>query len=382
MKNCISRVMGAAITAFVFAAAVTAQTGAISAAAGDKYLISAKAGGVNYVSGPVGVVRSVGKSGHLLKGDNLEIGDRVSTGADGKVEVLLNPGSYLRMGGSSAFEFKSTSLDDLSIRLDSGSAIFEVFATEDFVVTVNTPKTKFSLVDSGVYRIDVESAGTGKLEVWKGKALVNDSAEFVKAGREAALKGNSVAIAKFDRDEKDALDLWSKERAKELANITGQLARNTMRTALMRSYLGRQWDMFSSFGLWVYDPWRRSHCFLPFGLGWGSPYGYGFGNSIWYYNLPGVIFTPPAGGGPVRNISTVKPGRVIDNTPVRPPFAQVQGSSSATGRDVSSVKPGRASSIAGPSFDPDPIRSSAPSSFPSIPASAPVRSVSDTKGRP
>ncbi len=374
--------MGAAITAFVFAAAVTAQTGAISAAAGDKYLISAKAGGVNYVSGPVGVVRSVGKSGHLLKGDNLEIGDRVSTGADGKVEVLLNPGSYLRMGGSSAFEFKSTSLDDLSIRLDSGSAIFEVFATEDFVVTVNTPKTKFSLVDSGVYRIDVESAGTGKLEVWKGKALVNDSAEFVKAGREAALKGNSVAIAKFDRDEKDALDLWSKERAKELANITGQLARNTMRTALMRSYLGRQWDMFSSFGLWVYDPWRRSHCFLPFGLGWGSPYGYGFGNSIWYYNLPGVIFTPPAGGGPVRNISTVKPGRVIDNTPVRPPFAQVQGSSSATGRDVSSVKPGRASSIAGPSFDPDPIRSSAPSSFPSIPASAPVRSVSDTKGRP
>lgn len=374
--------MGAAITAFVFAAAVTAQTGAISAAAGDKYLISAKAGGVNYVSGPVGVVRSVGKSGHLLKGDNLEIGDRVSTGADGKVEVLLNPGSYLRMGGSSAFEFKSTSLDDLSIRLDSGSAIFEVFATEDFVVTVNTPKTKFSLVDSGVYRIDVESAGTGKLEVWKGKALVNDSAEFVKAGREAALKGNSVAIAKFDRDEKDALDLWSKERAKELANITGQLARNTMRTALMRSYLGRQWDIFSSFGLWVYDPWRRSHCFLPFGLGWGSPYGYGFGNSIWYYNLPGVIFTPPAGGGPVRNISTVKPGRVIDNTPVRPPFAQVQGSSSATGRDVSSVKPGRASSIAGPSFDPDPIRSSAPSSFPSIPASAPVRSVSDTKGRP
>lgn len=382
MKNCISRVMGAAITAFVFAAAVTAQTGAISAAAGDKYLISAKAGGVNYVSGPVGVVRSVGKSGHLLKGDSLEIGDRVSTGADGKVEVLLNPGSYLRMGGSSAFEFKSTSLDDLSIRLDSGSAIFEVFATEDFVVTVNTPKTKFSLVDSGVYRIDVESAGTGKLEVWKGKALVNDSAEFVKAGREAALKGNSVAIAKFDRDEKDVLDLWSKERAKELANITGQLARNTMRTALMRSYLGRQWDMFSSFGLWVYDPWRRSHCFLPFGLGWGSPYGYGFGNSIWYYNLPGVIFTPPAGGGPVRNISTVKPGRVIDNTPVRPPFAQVQGSSSATGRDVSSVKPGRASSIAGPSFDPDPIRSSAPSSFPSIPASAPVRSVSDTKGRP
>ena len=59
-------------------------------------------------------------AGCFFKGDTLEIGDRVSTADDGKAEILLNPGSYLRLGGHSAFEFKTTSLDDLQIRLRFG----------------------------------------------------------------------------------------------------------------------------------------------------------------------------------------------------------------------------------------------------------------------
>jgi hypothetical protein len=106
---------------FVAALAV-AQNDTISAAAGDRYVISAKAGGVNFVEGTVAVVRKSGRSGVLLKGDTLEIGDRVSTAENGKVEILLNPGSFLRLGGTSAFEFNNTSLDELEIRLDSGSA--------------------------------------------------------------------------------------------------------------------------------------------------------------------------------------------------------------------------------------------------------------------
>lgn len=388
MKNCISRIFGAAITAFVFAAAVSAQDGAIAAAAGDKYLISAKAGGVNFVQGAVGVVRTAGKSGLLLKGDRLEIGDRISTGADGKAEVLLNPGSYLRLGANSAFEFTTTSLDDLQIRLDSGSAIFEVFATEDFTVTVNTPKTKLTLIDSGIYRIDVEQGGIGKVAVWKGKARIgDDETAIVKSGREGVIGGSGLAVAKFDRDDKDDLEIWSKVRAKELAKVTAGLQNTNMRTALMRSFLGRQWNMYNSFGLWVYDPFRRNHCFLPFGWGWNSPYGYGFGNNIGYYNLPWVVYTPPTGtGAGPRAVRHVKPGGVRDNnSPVRPPFAQVQGSSGSTGRDVVFVKPGRGAA-ADSSFGSEPVRSSG--GFPSsgsgggsVPTS--TREIVNTKpGRP
>ncbi len=365
MKKSISRIFGAAIVAFVFAATLTAQDASIASAAGDKYLISAKAGGVNFVDGAVGVVRKAGKSGYLLKGDKLEIGDRVSTGSQGKAEVLLNPGSYLRLGPNSAFEFKSTSLDDLQIRLDAGSAMFEVFATEDFLVTVNTPNSKLTLIESGIYRIDVEKGGIGSIAVWKGKARFgDDETAIVKSGREATMNGSGLAVNKFDRDDKDELEIWSKDRAKELAKITAGLQRNTMRTALMRSFLGRQWNMYSSFGLWVYDPFRRAHCFLPFGMGWGSPYGYGFGNNLGYYNLPVVVYYPPPRGndGPPRTPREVKPGRV-DFEPVRPPFAQVQGSSGSTGRDFGTVKPGRASDDGSP-FGNEPVRSGG-MSFPS-----------------
>lgn len=378
------RVLSVACAVLVFVGLGFAQNDSMLAAAGDKYLISARAGGVNLVDGTVGVVRDAGVSGRLVKGDRLEIGDRVSTGAGAKAEVLLNPGSFLRLAPLSAFEFESTSLDDLRVRLDSGSAIFEVFATTDFVVTVMTPKGKFVLIDSGVYRIDVAADGLATVEVWKGKAQVGDDRNaVVKSGRRAASVSGSVTVAKFDRGSKDEFERWSQSRAKELADITGRLERNAMRTALMRSYLGRQWNVFDSFGLWVYDPFRRSHCFLPFGWGWGSPYGYGFGSNIWYYNLPGVVFTPPSGGGnPVSPVLTVKPGR-IHQEPVRPPYAQVQGSSGPTGSDFRTFKPGRTADI-DTSMNSEPIRSSgggfsAPSS--ASPSSAPP--VMDTKpGRP
>ncbi len=397
MKNCISRILCAAITAFVFAAAVSAQSDAIAAAAGDKYLISAKAGGVNFVQGPVAVVRTEGKSGQLLKGDKLDIGDRISTGADGRAEILLNPGSYLRLGGNSKFEFKTTSLDDLQVKLDSGSAIFEVFATKDFTVSVNTPKTKITLIDSGIYRVDVAADGSGKMAVWKGKAQVGDDENAtVKSGREAALNDSQLAIAKFDRDEKDELDIWSKDRAKDLAKATGQLARNTMRSVLMDSFMGRGWNMYSSFGLWVFNPMTGRSCFLPFGWGWNSPYGYGFGSNIWYYNLPSsIIYYQPT----IRNPSGgVTPGVTPPNTktgnsvrtlePVRPPFTQVQGSSGATGKDYSPIRPGRSVDVdGGGGFTP--IRpagggfpSGGSSPAPAAAPSAPVKSSSPGRGRP
>lgn len=366
MKNSISRIVSVAVMAFLFVVGASAQDdNKISSSAGDKYVISAKAGGVNFLEGTVAIVRKAGTSGFLLKGDRLQIGDRVSTGADGKAEILLNPGSYLRLGGNAAFEFKTTSLDDLQIRLDSGSAIFEVFATEDFRVTVNSPKTKFSLIESGIYRINVAADGRGKIAVWKGRAQIGNETATVKSGREGVLSGSQVAIAKFDRDDKDSLELWSKSRAKDLAKSSASLARNSMRTALMSSFLGRGWNMYDSFGLWIFDASRGSHCFLPFGYGWNSPYGYGFGHSIWYYNLPTSVIYPPS-NGPIRVVR--------DHKPTIPAFVQAQGTSGSTGRDPHAVKPGREDS----SFGSEPIRSSGGSTY-SPPPSTEIKAVRTSK---
>src|SRR4030095_8535181 len=168
MKNQFLRYFLLCLSFALACVATSAQNDTLSAAAGERYLISANAGGVNFVEGTVSVARKDGKSGQLLRGDKLEIGDRVSTAADGKIEILLNPGSYLRLGGNSSFACKTTSLDDLQLVVYSGSAILEVFAAEEFQVAVSTPATNYLIVATGVYRIDVLNDREATLEAWTG----------------------------------------------------------------------------------------------------------------------------------------------------------------------------------------------------------------------
>lgn len=329
MRINLSRVAAAGFLMALCVLGAVAQRETIAAAAGDKYVISAKAGGVNFVEGAVSVSRKNGRSGLLLKGDQIQIDDVVSTGTDGRAEVLLNPGSYVRLGSSTNFEFDTTSLDDLQLSIGKGSAIFEVFADDDFRIAVNTPKGLVYLIQSGIYRVDV-TGDQARIEVWKGRAQLGESTEAtVKSGREAIIGSGVSTVSKFDRDDKDSFEVWSKSRAKDLAKISTKLKRDTMRTSLMQSFLGRRWNVYDSFGLWAYDPWSSSYCFVPFGYGWSSPYGFGFGPHIGWYNLPPVIYYPqpnnpngPSTGG----VLTTKPGRARGEAPA---FVRMQDSGAA-----------------------------------------------------
>lgn len=333
MKNRLWHVFGVASLLLVSAAGVFAQSETISAALGDKYIISAKAGGVNYVEGAVVRVGADGKSSRLLKGDSLQIGERISTGADGRTEVLLNPGSYVRLGPNSSFQFKTTALDDLQLSLISGNAVFEVFAANDFAVNLDTPGATVKLIDTGIYSIEAVD-GKSTVSVWKGRAVVNGNEEKpVKGGREAVASGDQVAVAKFDRDERNALEAWSKTRAKELAKATSSLRPRDLRGTLLSSFNRGGWNMYNSFGLWVYDPFVGGYCFLPFGSGWSSPYGYWFNYDIWSYRLPwrtiyynpyptstpGGTTTPGGGGNPAPTTR----GPIEDRRPTVPPFQRM-----------------------------------------------------------
>ncbi len=360
MKRRLIGFVGFAVLAIISASPAVAQNRTLSSAAGDKWVITAKAGGVNFVQGTVNVARTAGKSGLLIKGDSVEVGDRVSTGADGRAEILLNPGSYLRVAENSLFEFEKTELEDLQVLVTRGSVMLEVFAANDFKVAVITPKESYDLVDSGVYRVDVALDGNARIEVWKGKAEVGDA--VLKGGRTASSLDGQVAVAKFDRDERDGFESWSRNRAKELAKGTDALRDRSLRTSLMRSFLGGRWNTYDSFGLWVYDARYGRYCFLPFGYGWSSPYGYGFGTDIWWYRLPQTIFyppvsrnpiagnppsggNPPAGTPPAGSPPRQRPilgGRKVEpegSERKEPPFVRMQGSGRGTGRDFGGFDP-------------------------------------------
>ncbi len=286
----------------------------------DKFLISAKAGGVNHVEGTVSIVRSNGTGGVLLKRDRVEVGDRVSTGSGGRAEILLNPGSYIRLASNSSFEFGATDLEDLQIKLDSGSAIFEVFAGDEFRVSITTPKGKVALVDTGIYRVDVASDGTALLSVTKGKAEVGDAAVAVKEGRTGTIGTGTVAVAKFDKGKRDEFAQWSKDRSKQLTKVSSSIQDRNLNTAIARGMRAGRFSHYNSFGLWIFDASFGGYCFMPFGSGWRSPYGGWYYNGIyWNYWNPPTWFPPPPPAGP--NTRKVRePGDVPTN-----PFAKVRG---------------------------------------------------------
>lgn len=347
----------------------------VASAAGDMYVISAKAGGVNYVEGKVAVSRPNSKSGYLLKGDRLEVGERVSTGTNGKAEILLNPGSYVRLGENSVFEFVSTSLDNVKVKLISGSAMLEVFADDEFRVAIAAPKADFYAIKTGVYRIDAMPDGSARLSVWKGKAQVGDESEnILKKGRMAVVANGQVEVEKFDRGDKDALEEWSKDRAKELAKINAKLERGNLRNSLINSFNQRGWGLYDSFGLWVYDRFSGYYCFVPFGYGWSSPYGYWYDRDLWYFRLPRYVYNQPQPATTSSNNPTTSPeprSRPRSSTVKSPPFERVGSSVDRKTKPI---------------FD-DPMPPMAPSASPSVPSrvvvpAAPVSVPRGSKGKP
>ena len=323
-----------AFLSFVVAQPAAAQEKSGRPDAGSKYVISAEAGGVNYVSGRVSVTRAGGRGGLLLKGDNVKIGDRVTTAENGRAEILLNPGSYIRLGGDSGFEFVDTSLENLQIKVFRGSAMFEVITSNDFTFAVVTPKASFNVVKSGIYRVDVLPDGTGRLEVRKGQAIVGeDEAAKIKKGKAATVAGDDVAVAKFDRGERDDLEDWSRDRARQLDRINDRLQRDQLRNTLIYGFRSNRWSIWDSFGLWVYDPFWSNYCFLPYGYGWSSPYGYRFGRDIWWFRIPRGIFVQqiPRVTRPRTDNNQADTGRKASDRRIVPPFEKIDRANNGGG---------------------------------------------------
>ncbi|MFV0387948.1 MAG: FecR domain-containing protein [Pyrinomonadaceae bacterium] len=263
----------------------------------EKHVISARAGGINYVSGPVLFKNSLGELSTPVLGSALDDGEVVTTGNDGKLEALLNPGSYVRIGSNSEMSFKSTDLGNIQVSVTKGSAIFEVIARKGYRIAVQTPGSMFYLTKTGIYRVDVLPNGVSRLEVIKGKAQIgNLDATTVKKSRAAIVGSNSVAIEKFDTGDRDELEQWSRDRSKFLAE-RNRTYEKSMSNDVYAYSNGRDAQFNSQYGIWGYDASNRLFSFLPIGL-YRSPYGfrYGYGIYEWYsyqyYNRVSLIYVP------------------------------------------------------------------------------------------
>ena len=250
----------------------------------EKFGISAKAGGVNAVSGRVLVKRASQIPQLLTSQDNLEPGDIVKTGDDSQVEVLLNPGSYFRVSENSEFTFVSNSLDSLLVKLIRGSAIIEATGPDDtgMRINVDTDQRRLVIVRSGIYRINAQPGKT-ELLVRKGRVMLGPEArDLVKGGKRIEFGGGVEQLLKIGKQDQDEFDIWSKERGQTLARANQRLSYRS----LSQSLFDARWDWaFSAanpYGLWAWSSYSRCFTFMPFYYGWSSPYGHYYGS---YYNL-------------------------------------------------------------------------------------------------
>ena len=271
-----------AVTAF-------AQKEATRAQSRDRFVISARAGGVNAVTGKTGVhAKGSAVWEQLTIKDNLEGGDVVKTGLDGRVEILLNPGSYMRVGENSEFELTSNSLDNLEVRLISGTAIVEATGAEDteLMINITTPHAKMAIVRRGLYRVNVVPGDATEVIVRKGRLLLSDPDAKIKAGKKLIFSGNTYSVASLTDAEKkdlDSLELWSKNRAQVVAKANQALTSRDRR--ILRSGFSDDWAFRFSpriGGIWFFDSIFGCYSFLPFYAGWGSPYGGAYSRS--FYN--------------------------------------------------------------------------------------------------
>jgi hypothetical protein len=335
----------------------------------EKFVISAKAGGINAVTGRAKVHLKGGADWQQLSvTDDLEAGDIVRTETGARVEMLLNPGSYLRLGENSEFELVNNSLDNLEVKVLRGTAIVEATGADDseLLINISTPHTKLAIVRHGLYRLNVVPEDATELIVRKGRVMLNDS-QKVKGGNKVIFSAITHSVAKLQGDEKkdrDETDLWSKERAETLAKANRRIS-DRMLSSAFDSFRSSDWMFFGArrSGFWFFHPRTSCYTFVPFYYGWGSPYGSSYSFSIYnpfyccnYQNngWPGASSpnrTPPGYGSPGSGSpsrgnpsggSGSSSGQVRTPPPNPRPMRDV-GDSPARGRkpDISVIRPER-----------------------------------------
>jgi hypothetical protein len=230
-------------------------------------------GTVNYVEGQVfldGHALDIQQDGKTVVREN----QALSTG-NGKVEMLLSPGIFVRGGENSDIRMVSTSLADPTIEVTRGSVMVEVDQKlKDARVAVLQNNATATILQNGLYRFDADNR---RAEVIDGKLAVAEngtSKEFSK-GKEVALNGEPLKPVSFDRKAEDSLYRWSSVRSSYLAEANASTAQYI--------YVGS--GPFFGAG-WYWNPWFTSWSWLPGDGFFYSPFGYPF------YSPGYVIYAP------------------------------------------------------------------------------------------
>jgi hypothetical protein len=255
-----------------------------AALAAGQAVISARSGTIHYLEGQAFLDD---KAVEMKFGQFPEIGrQQVFRTEEGRAEILLTPGVFLRVGENSAIRMISNPLSDTRVALLRGSALIECAEImKGTAVSFTVGDIEIPFQKRGLFRLDAEPP---LLRVYSGEAAViaGGVSTAVKDGRQVELNAALLVPAKFDKNDADALYRWAKRRAESLAVANIAAARRAARSG-GGSLLNSGWMWNPYFGMITYVPWRGSY-YSPFGYRFWSP-----GSVYQVFERP----SPSLGGG-------------------------------------------------------------------------------------
>ena len=189
---------------------------------------------------------------------------------NGKVEVLLTPGVFFRLGENSEARVVSSGLADVEVALARGQAAVEAdYWSKDNRLRIDENQSRVDILKRGLY---VLNAGPPFVQVLDGKAKVMLEEQSINAGKDReAIVDPSGRLKAQDFNVKalkeTALVRWSSLRSQYEAQANLDAARTVV---INNGWYGPGWYWGPAFGYWSFLP-GNGFLYSPFGWGFYSP---------------------------------------------------------------------------------------------------------------
>lgn len=237
-------------------------------------VISAHSGVVQYVEGRV-TLDGKAVQPKFAQFPDVKAGQTLAA-EDGRAEVLLTPGVFLRLAENSSLRMISNLLADTKLEVISGSALIEVGELlKDNAITVQFHDASVELVKKGLYRFDADG---GSLRVYDGEARVTAASEKLVARRGREIEfGDQLEARNFDTKDTDAFYRWGERRDEYVSEANVLAAKSSYTTG-------------TGAGSWAWNPWFGMFSFVPATGLYYSPFGYAFFSPAYvnYFYYPSV----------------------------------------------------------------------------------------------
>jgi len=279
-------------------------------------VISAKSGLISYVEGKVYLGDQIVEPSPTHFAEVKE--NAVVRTAEGRAEVLLTPGVVLRLGENSSFKMLTNRLIDTRLELLTGSAVVEADEiAKDTNVTLVCKDGTVLLGKKGLYRFDTAPA---RLKVFDGLATVQIAGQNVEVagGKMLGLGGTIAAVEKFDKEDTDSLDNWSRRRGELVAMANVSAAKQVHDSGcaglsfVTPTSTSQPCPSDPCAPGWRYNPWYGMITYIPCGGAAWSPYGYRYWSPqnvarAYYIPPPSFIGNRGVGGGGGSAYPTMAP---------------------------------------------------------------------------